>query len=86
MSAPEPMPSVRRRPIPGMTRPASASPPSPPLELKPNATDTVATDHDGSAHPPAVGDRRNASPMTGPRAPTIASAGRDGRPPEHGGR
>jgi hypothetical protein len=50
MSAPEPMPSVRRRPIPGMTSQQVTSPPSPPPVHAPQPTDA-----DGSAiAPPAV--------------------------------
>jgi hypothetical protein len=68
MSAPEPMPSVRRRPIPGMTKPATTSPPFPPPELEPIAIDKVATDHDGSAHPRPLASA-NDSPVTGREPP-----------------
>ena len=44
MSAPEPMPSVRRRPIPGMTSQPATPAPAPPREPERPATDEGATD------------------------------------------
>lgn len=74
MSAPEPMPSVRRRPIPGMTsRPATPAPPPPPdpTDADASATSTPAADQRALA----PGD----DPKTVPEAPQPVRSDQAGR-------
>jgi hypothetical protein len=57
MTAPEPMPTVRRRPIPGMTsQQATPAPSPPPVPVPP------PTDPDGPAISQPAADQRSASP------------------------
>jgi hypothetical protein len=80
MSAPEPMPSVRRRPIPGMTsQPVTA--PSPPPPPEPSVTSEAMGSsqrraeadptNDLSASDAHSGDRREERPLTPPRTPAV---------------
>lgn len=78
MSAPEPMPSVRRRPIPGMTsQPATpAPPPAPDPAPQPTEPDAAAIST------PAADQRALApedDPQTVPEAPQPAGSDRAGR-------
>jgi hypothetical protein len=67
MSAPEPMPSARRHPIPGMTKPATTSPAQPP-ELEPLATGKGATDQRADDRPLASAADGSGSEPGGPRS------------------
>jgi hypothetical protein len=49
MSAPEPMPSVRRRPIPGMTSQPVTAAPSPPPDRDPQREPAVSSDSAASS-------------------------------------
>jgi hypothetical protein len=74
MSAPEPMPSLRRRPIPGMTsQPAAPAPPPPPdpADADASAISTLAAD------PRALAP--DDDPKTVPEAPRPARADLAGR-------
>ncbi len=93
MSAPEPMPTVRRRPIPGMSSQPATAAPSPPPHPKPSMTPerTVAPEATASirqtaepeqTHEPGGSDarlreERGKRPVTPPAAP---DAGPERRP------
>jgi hypothetical protein len=61
MSSPEPMPSARRHPIPGMTKPATTSPAQPP-EPEPLATAKGASDQRADDRPLASADGSGSDP------------------------
>jgi hypothetical protein len=67
MSAPEPMPSARRHPIPGMTKPATTSPAQPP-EPEPLATGKGVTDQRADDRPLASAADGTGSDPEGPRS------------------
>jgi hypothetical protein len=77
MSAPEPMPSARRHPIPGMTKPATTSPAQPP-EPEPLATGKGVTDQRADDRPLASAAGGSGSDSVGarPRHPAETTDGR----------
>jgi hypothetical protein len=83
MSAPEPMPTVRRRPIPGMTgQPATAArslPPDPEPTVTPETTTSSRQTakregtHEPSGSDARSGDARGKRPVSPPATPGAAS-------------
>jgi hypothetical protein len=82
MSPPEPMPSVRRRPIPGMTKHETTSAPSSPPEPEPTAPESSASSRQASAPEQTrgvgvsderSGDERRKRPVSPQATPDAAS-------------
>jgi hypothetical protein len=83
MSAPEPMPSVRRRPIPGMTSQPAAAPLSPPPHPEPTVapeprvsrrqTAEPEQTHESSGSDARSGDERRKRPVSPPATPGATS-------------
>lgn len=83
MSAPEPMPSVRRRPIPGMTSQPATAAPSPAPHSEPNVTPEPTASsrqaaepeqtHEPSGSDARSGDERRKRPVSPPPTPDAAS-------------
>jgi hypothetical protein len=83
VSAPEPMPTVRRRPIPGMTsQPPTAAPSSPPYPETTVTPETTASSplsgepeqtHEPIGSDARSGDERRRGPVSPPATPDAAS-------------
>jgi hypothetical protein len=79
MSAPEPMPSARRHPIPGMTsQPATPAPPPPPDRARQPADADASAILTPAVHERAVAADDDSEPV--PEAPQLACSDRAGGP------